>query len=80
MLDSNKFFSNKSMYLGMLKLLKKELPRECTFLASFTNSNGTAMVKYIVNKKEYYSSIPPDFKFSNADVNQLKDNILSKIK
>lgn len=76
----SKFFDNRSMYLGMLKLVKKELPRECTFLAPFTNSNGMAMVKYVVNKKEYYSSIPPDFTFSAADVEQLKDNILSKIK
>ena len=80
MLDSNKFFDNRAMYLGMLKILKKELPRECTFLSSFTNRNGVHMVKYVVNKKEYYSSIPPDFTFSAADVNQLRDNILSKIK
>lgn len=73
-------FDLRGMYASALKLLKKSLPKECTFLAPFTNRNGLSLVKYIVNGKEYYSSIPPNFEFKKADLDVLREEIILKIK
>jgi len=67
------------IYALTLRELKKSLPKECTFLAPFTNRKGQNMVKYIVKGQDYYSSIPPNFIFKKADFDELRDNILSKI-
>lgn len=75
-----KGFDPRMIYAGTLRVLKKSLPKDCTFLAPFTNRKGLNLVKYIVNGKEYYSSIPPNFVFNQASIDVLKEEILSKIK
>jgi hypothetical protein len=75
----NRMVDSRLAYATTLKSLKKVLPKACTLLAPFTNNEGLNMVKYIVNGKEYYSSIPPNFTFTPADINELRETILSKI-
>jgi hypothetical protein len=73
-------FDLRGMYASALKTLKKSLPKDCTLLAPFTNRKGLNLVKYIVNGKDYYSTIPPNFEFKQADFDVLREEILSKIK
>jgi hypothetical protein len=61
-----------------LKELKKGLPKSCTFLSPYLDSNSELFAKAVVNKQDYYFSLPDNLEFSKADVERLENLILEK--
>lgn len=71
-------FNPKQLFAHVLKNLKKELPKECTHLSPFKNSKGESYVRAIVNNTEYLITIPPNFVYKTAHINELRNKILEK--
>ena len=63
------------MFAYTVKNLKASLPKECTHLAPYKDSNGQHFVRAIVNKTEYLFTVPEGLIFKNADVTELREQI-----
>jgi hypothetical protein len=66
----------KFIFGHTIKSLKKQLPKQCTYLSSYKDSKGDYYVRAVINGSEYLFTIPPGFIFKAADVNELKSQIL----
>jgi hypothetical protein len=61
-----------------LKIIKKSLPKQCTFLGSVRKPTGELYIKYIVNKESFLLTIPEDLNFTKADWDRIISLIQSK--
>lgn len=67
----------------MLRMVKVELPSNCTFLAPVKKSSGEVFVKAVIkdikNKKAtYLYTIPQHLAVTNADLERIKELITAK--
>jgi hypothetical protein len=70
--------SAKQIFESNLKILKKGLPKSCTYLSSYRTSDGKMLVKAIINKNQHFFSVPDNLRFTPADLRRLKNVILEK--
>jgi hypothetical protein len=80
MINSSPSINSKTMLSFQMKQLKSELPKSCTYLAPYKTHKGELYVRVIVNKQESLFTIPDSFVFKKADLDELKSQILKKIK
>jgi hypothetical protein len=71
----------KGLFAESLKKIKKNLPSKCTFLAPYIPGKGeykgVHMVRAHIGGDVFHYSIPQDFDFTNADIQELHTAILS---
>lgn len=60
------------------KLIKKDLPKACTFLSVAKKPGNKLYFKAIVNKQSYLYSLPENLELTNADLERVKKLILEK--
>jgi hypothetical protein len=75
--------TNAAMLSQLLKMVKIELPSNCTFLAPVKKSSGEVFVKAVIkdikNKKAtYLYTIPQHLAVTNADLERIKELITAK--
>lgn len=68
----------QALFANQLKVLKKTLPKSCTYLSPLKTSDGEFRVKAIVNGKEYLYTTPRDLIFKEADLRELARAISEK--
>lgn len=70
--------TQKSMFSFVIKTLKASLPKECSFIAPVRKGQDH-YVKVIIKGQEHNFSVPSNLSFTDADINELKTLIISKI-
>ena len=68
----------QALFVNQLKVLKKTLPKSCTYLSSVKTFDGEFRVKAIVNGNEYLFTTPTDLIFKDADLRELARAISEK--
>lgn len=64
----------KKIFSNLLKKIKEEFKKECTFI-SCTNVSGEYMVLVKVNGETSRISIPQDFVFTDAHIKELRRQV-----
>jgi hypothetical protein len=62
----------------VLKSIKKSLPRTCTFLSLYKRRQGDTCIRAVVNKTNYYYTIPQDFNLTEASFERIRSLILDE--
>jgi len=75
--------TSATMLHQLLKMVKLELPKNCTFLAPVKKGSGEIFVKAVIkdnkNKKDtYLYTIPQHLAVTNADLERIQELITSK--
>lgn len=60
----------------VLKAIKKSLPRNCTFLSLYRRREGDLCIRSVVNKVDYYYTLPQDFSLTEASFERIRSLIL----
>lgn len=68
----------RAMWAFQMKNLKASLPSSCTHLAPYKNSKGEYYVRVIIHDMEYLHNIPEGFIFKQADLDELRNQLLDK--
>lgn len=61
-----------------LKVLKKRLPSSCSYLSTLKKKSGEIQIKAVVNREDFFFSVPQDLSLNAADIQELERAILSK--
>lgn len=75
--------ARQTVLLEYVKLIKKDLPKNCTFLAPLRKSDNTLYLKATVKsadstKNNFLYTLPEDLDLTDADLNRIKKLILEK--
>ena len=73
----------QNILLEYVKLIKKDLPKSCTFLAPVRKTNNNLYLRATIKsadgtKDNYLYSLPEDLDLTDADLNRVKNLILEK--
>jgi hypothetical protein len=74
-IENKRYLTNE-----VLKSIKKSLPKECTFLSLFRRKEGDICIRSVVNKKNYYYTVPQDFSLTEASFERIRSLILETCK
>lgn len=64
----------------VLKAIKKSLPKSCTYLSLYKRRTGETCLKAVVNKTDYYYSLPQDFNMTEASFERIRSLVLENCK
>lgn len=75
---------NKQIATEVLKHVKKQVPKTCSYLSFYKDSKGKyfirAVYKHNQKKEECLYTMPQDFAFNKYDFEQVQDLITEKCK
>ena len=69
--ENNIYLTNQ-----VLKAIKKSLPKSCTFLSLYRRKEGDICIRSVVNKKDYYYTVPQDFSLTEASFERIHSLII----
>jgi hypothetical protein len=72
-----KEITNNAYLVGqVLKAIKKSLPKSCTYISLYKRKEGDTCIKAVVNKTQYFYSIPQNFILTESHFERIRSLIL----
>ncbi len=68
----------KYLVSQVLKAIKKSLPKSCTYLSLYKRRDGDVCIRSVVNKTDYYYTLPQDFNLTEASFERIRSLILDE--